>query len=108
MRKGSGGSGQVPGRGRNPRDSTGSLRDSHVSLITERRERSPWGARGGEDGASGEETRSRVGRRGEKTAREVLYLRKGRRSGEDPDSGREEDGEPPLPRLFSPLTLIRT
>jgi N-methylhydantoinase B len=53
VRKGSGGAGRFPGGDGITRQYR-FLEDSHVSLITERRERSPWGARGGEDGTSGE------------------------------------------------------
>lgn len=55
VRKGSGGAGRFPGGDGIIRQYR-FLEDSHVSLITERREKRPWGARGGEDGASGENT----------------------------------------------------
>ena len=55
VRKGSGGRGRFPGGDGITRQYR-FLEDSHVSLITERREKQPWGARGGEDGASGKNT----------------------------------------------------
>ena len=55
VRKGSGGAGRFPGGDGIVRQYR-FLEDSHVSLITERRERRPWGARGGEDGKSGRNT----------------------------------------------------
>lgn len=55
IKKGSGGAGKFPG-GDGILRQYRFLEDSHVSLITERRERRPWGARGGEDGASGQNT----------------------------------------------------
>ena len=55
VRKGSGGPGRFPGGDGIIRQYR-FLEDSHVSLITERREKRPWGARGGEDGKSGRNT----------------------------------------------------
>ena len=55
IRKGSGGAGTFPGGDGIVRQYR-FLEDSHVSLITERREKRPWGTRGGEDGRSGENT----------------------------------------------------
>ena len=55
VRKGSGGAGRFPGGDGIIRQYR-FLEDSHVSLITERREKRPWGARGGEDGKSGRNT----------------------------------------------------
>ncbi|MXZ47648.1 MAG: hypothetical protein F4Z13_00110 [Candidatus Dadabacteria bacterium] len=55
VRKGSGGAGRFPGGAGIIRQYR-FLEDSHVSLITERREKRPWGARGGEDGKSGRNT----------------------------------------------------
>lgn len=55
VRKGSGGTGRFPGGDGIIRQYR-FLEDSHVSLITERREKRPWGARGGEDGESGRNT----------------------------------------------------
>ena len=55
VRKGSGGEGRFPGGDGIVRQYR-FLEDSHVSLITERREKRPWGARGGKDGKSGQNT----------------------------------------------------
>ena len=55
VRKGSGGAGRFPGGDGIIRQYR-FLEDSHVSLITERREKRPWGALGGEDGRSGRNT----------------------------------------------------
>ena len=55
VRKGSGGAGRFPGGDGITRQYR-FLEDSHVSLITERREKRPWGAQGGEDGKSGRNT----------------------------------------------------
>lgn len=55
IKKGSGGAGSFPGGDGIARQYK-FLKDSHVSLITERRERRPWGAQGGEDGRSGQNT----------------------------------------------------
>ena len=55
IKKGSGGAGRFPGGDGITRQYR-FLEDSHVSLITERRERHPWGVRGGEDGGSGQNT----------------------------------------------------
>ena len=55
IKKGSGGAGRFPGGDGITRQYR-FLEDSHVSLITERRERRPWGVRGGEDGGSGQNT----------------------------------------------------
>lgn len=52
VRKGSGGAGRFPGGDGIIRQYR-FLEDSHVSLITERREKRPWGSRDGEDGKSG-------------------------------------------------------
>ena len=55
IKKGSGGAGRFPGGDGITRQYR-FLEDSHVSLITERRERRPWGVQGGEDGGSGQNT----------------------------------------------------
>ncbi|MYH39435.1 MAG: hypothetical protein F4154_00270, partial [Candidatus Dadabacteria bacterium] len=55
IKKGSGGAGSFPGGDGIVRQYR-FLEDSHVSLITERRERHPWGTQGGEDGKSGQNT----------------------------------------------------
>ena len=55
IRKGSGGAGRFRGGDGIIRQYR-FLQDSHVSLITERRKRSPWGTQGGEDGKSGVNT----------------------------------------------------
>ncbi len=55
VRKGSGGAGRFPGGDGIIRQYR-FLEDSHVSLITERREKQPWGTQGGEDGKSGQNT----------------------------------------------------
>ena len=55
IKKGSGGAGRFPGGDGIIRQYR-FLEDSHVSLITERREKRPWGVGGGEDGKSGENT----------------------------------------------------
>ena len=55
IKKGSGGAGSFPGGDGIVRQYR-FLEDSHVSLITERRERRPWGTQGGEDGVSGQNT----------------------------------------------------
>jgi N-methylhydantoinase B/oxoprolinase/acetone carboxylase alpha subunit len=51
LRSGSGGAGSSPGREGIERDVL-MLEDVTVSLITERRDRQPWGLNGGEPGAS--------------------------------------------------------
>ncbi|MYA47798.1 MAG: hypothetical protein F4214_00310 [Candidatus Dadabacteria bacterium] len=55
IKKGSGGAGSFPGGDGIVRQYR-FLEDSHVSLITERRERRPWGTQGGEDGKNGRNT----------------------------------------------------
>jgi len=55
IKKGSGGAGSFPGGDGIVRQYR-FLEDSHVSLVTERRERRPWGAQGGKDGKSGQNT----------------------------------------------------
>ncbi len=55
IKKGSGGAGSFPGGDGIVRQYR-FLEDSHVSLITERRKRRPWGTQGGEDGKSGQNT----------------------------------------------------
>ncbi len=55
IRKGSGGAGRFPGGDGIIRQYR-FLHDSHVSLITERRKRLPWGINGGENGKSGKNT----------------------------------------------------
>ncbi len=55
VRKGSGGAGRFPGGDGIVRQYR-FLEDSHVSLITERREKQPWGTRGGKDGERGRNT----------------------------------------------------
>ena len=55
MRKGSGGSGKFQGGDGITRQYR-FLEDSHVSVITERRKRRPWGTQGGGDGKSGVNT----------------------------------------------------
>lgn len=55
IKKGSGGAGSFPGGDGIVRQYR-FLEDSHVSLITERRERRPWGMQGGENGKSGQNT----------------------------------------------------
>lgn len=76
VRKGSGGAGRFPGGDGIIRQYR-FLEDSHVSLITERRKQRPWGAQGGEDAKSGQNTLVSGGKEKELPAKCSIAVRAG-------------------------------
>ena len=98
VRKGSGGAGRFPGGDGIVRQYR-FLEDSHVSLITERREKQALGNPGRKRRRKGTE-HACVGWGREKAAREMLYCGKGRRSCKNRDSGRGRMGSPRALHFF--------
>jgi N-methylhydantoinase B len=76
IREGSGGAGRYPG-GEGVRRDVQLLTDAHVTLLTERRRFQPYGLRGGEPGASGENWRLRGEEASELPGKASFYVRAG-------------------------------